>query len=132
MTVWGNDFHAWQPGKCTEKNMLKICPGQKTVLPSELDSTAHMVLDQTPERLAVGGRKVLLVRAGNRLRLRTGEFVLRKMTIHFVPIEVSIVRVAICIVHPNGLLGGASEDTGAVGHDTRLVQCRLVLVRKGT
>ena len=44
------------------------------------------------------------------------------MAVHLVSVEVGVVRVAVRIVHPDGLLGGGVEDSDVVGHYSGFVE----------
>lgn len=50
---------------------------------------------------------------------------LRKMAVDLIPVKVSVVGVAIRVVHPDRLVTRVAEDSHAVRHDARLVECRL-------
>lgn len=47
------------------------------------------------------------------------------MTVNLVSVEVSVVGVAVGVVHPDRLVARVAEDSHAVSHDARLVECRL-------
>lgn len=47
------------------------------------------------------------------------------MAVDLVSVKVGVVGVAVCVVHPNRLVSGVAEDSHAVSHDARLVECRL-------
>lgn len=52
---------------------------------------------------------------------------LGQVTVDLIPVEISIVRVAVRVVHPDGLVTGVTQNADPVGHDARLVERRLAV-----
>lgn len=52
---------------------------------------------------------------------------LGQVAVDLVAIEVGVVRVAVGVVHPDGLIAGVAQHADAVGHDPGLVQRRLAV-----
>ena len=83
-----------------------------------------MVLNQTANRRAVRWDNVLQRSRDHRLALGLGQEAHRQVTVHLVAVEVGVVRVAVGVMHADGLLGRRQvpQHADAVGHHRGLVQ----------
>ena len=107
------------------QELLERAPGQERVALGEQDARAHVVLDQTPERLPVRRDGELLVRSDDLVRLRPPEVILREVQVHLVPVKVRVVRRAVGVVHADRAL--PSQHPRRVRHDPGLMQRRLAV-----
>jgi hypothetical protein len=110
-----------------------------------------MILNQTSQGCTAGWDNVLVVCVADVGCLSSCDFILTKtvnksgedkerwwrgdahlykVTIHFITVEVSIVGVAIGIIHTQSLLSNVLQDTSFVSHDAGLVQCGLTIHQK--
>tara|TARA_B110000305_G_scaffold235873_1_gene296286 strand:+ start:18 stop:698 length:681 start_codon:yes stop_codon:yes gene_type:complete len=126
----GNDFEAGQGSEGCKEELLNFVLLEEGVLAAHLDPPVDMILDQAAKGRAIGWDDVLEVVRGDKLSLSTSQISLRKVAIHLITVIVSIVRVAVCVVHSDGLLGGRVEDADAVRHDSGLVESWLAILRQ--
>ena len=79
-----------------------------------------MILNQSSQWTTVRGHQVLLGGAGNGVCFSSCLLVLVKVQVHFVTVKVSVVGVAIGVVHAEGLFVG--EHAHPMGHHGWLVE----------
>lgn len=103
--------------------LVVLLLAEESVLASHEYPADHGVLDQATDGLATCRHAVLLVSGHQVVGLRECLVALRQMQVHLITIEVSIVGVAVCVVHPDSLL--LRQHSAPVSHDARLVQRRL-------
>jgi len=121
----GESLNVHSVGEAAVKKLLVLVLGEEGVPFGEHNSSADMILDQATEWGAIGGHEVLVVGVGNEIGLSTGDLVLGEMHVHLITIKISIVGVAIGVVHTQRLLAG--ENTRNVSHHGRLVECGLAV-----
>mmetsp|Transcript_24752 Transcript_24752/g.86164 ORF Transcript_24752/g.86164 Transcript_24752/m.86164 type:complete len:1050 (-) Transcript_24752:600-3749(-) len=108
--------------------LLVLVAREEHVAHREHHGHTHVVLNQAAQRLAVGGHQVLELRRRDLVRLRAAQLVLREVHVHLVAVKVGVVRLAVGVVHADGLLRalhGSSQHSCPMRHDRRLVQRRL-------
>lgn len=93
---------------------------EEGVLAGHVDARNYRVLDETSEWLSTCGHAVLLVGGHQTVRFSYRLVALRQVNVHLVPVKISVVGVAVGVVHSDGLL--LWQYAASMSHDTGLVQ----------
>lgn len=90
---------------------------------SQEDSRNDGILNQFSERVTISGVNELTIIQTDMITFSSGQMGLKEMQIHFITIEIGIVRFTISIMHSNCLF--SRKDSSYMTHQRGFVQSRL-------
>lgn len=108
--------------------LLILVLSQESVLRGHEHTWNYRVLNKASDRLSTCWHNILSVSCHKFVGFRTGQVTLAQVQVHFISIEISIIGIAVSIVHSNSLFFG--QNTSNVSHNWGFMKSRLTVDQK--